>query len=139
MPFIADKLPTFRDFAGATLDEIYGAESLDSALQLEATTLASGVLDPVMEGEVLRFAWRPLPRLAQAAPIYGVVGMDVEGDGDTDLILAMNFSDREPETGRWNGSMGLVLTNNGAGELTALAPGRERAFHSGRWSRGRTR
>jgi len=124
MPHIRAKLPTFRLFASAGLDEIYDPLQLEQAEELSVDHLESGVLiNQGSEDGTLRFAYRPLPRMAQAAPGFGAAAVDLDGDGTLDLALAQNFSWREPETGRWDGGLGLVLRGVGAGALEPIAAG----------------
>ena len=123
MPRMNAEIPTYRQFAGATLEEIYGLEPLNDALELTANHLESGVLINVTEpGEDARFEYRPLPRIAQIAPGYGAVSADFDLDGQADVALVQNFYGREPETGRWAGGLGLVLLGDGAGNLIPQRP-----------------
>ena len=69
---------SFADFAQATLPELFSAETLDTAIRLEANTLASGVFMNDGQG---KFTFSELPRHAQIAPVYGIVAQDFNGDG----------------------------------------------------------
>ena len=120
MPALAERFPDFRSFASAALDEIYGQERLDAALVLEADALESGVFWNAGTPGAPRFAFAPLPRRAQLAPVQGIAALDLDADGALDLALAHNFFHREPETGRWNGGLGLLLAGDGAGGLTPV-------------------
>ena len=108
-----------RPFALASLDEIYTDEALNDALRFEATHLESGVLvnEGITNGTV-HFTYQPLPRLAQASPGYGVVSCDFDGDGAMDVYTVQNFFGREPETGRWDGGLSLMMLGDGQGNLT---------------------
>ncbi len=120
MPFLGEKFPTYRAFAGSSLEEIYTPDLLGDALELSVTELASGVLLNRSRVGAPAFEWQPLPRLAQASPVYGVLACELDGDGVTDIFCAQNFFHREPETGRWDGGLGAFLTGDGAGNLRAL-------------------
>ena len=106
MPFLADKFPTYDQFARASLDEIYGDRGLDDATAFEVTELASTLWLQQADGT---FAPRPLPDLAQIAPAFGAVIADLDGDGRQDVVLAQNFFRAEPETGRMAGGLSLWL------------------------------
>ena len=121
MPFIADKFPTFDSFAAASLTDIYTRPRLDSAMQLKATNLQTGLL--LNDGSA-RFTWQPLPHIVQIAPGFGVVFTEIDGDGRPDLYLAQNFFSPEPETGRMDGGVSLLLTGNGDGTFTPVWPDR---------------
>jgi hypothetical protein len=119
MPMLEVKFPRFSDFASATLSDIYGAEAISNAVRLEATTLESGVL---LNDGTGRFEFSPLPRLAQAAPSFGVQLADFDGDGHCDIVLVQNFSGPRRETGRMNGGLGLLLLGNGDGTFEPAWP-----------------
>ncbi|MFT5052557.1 MAG: hypothetical protein ACI8QZ_003993 [Chlamydiales bacterium] len=124
MPHLRGKLPTFRAFASASLDEIYEPIQLERSQVLSANHLESGMLiNQGGAGGNLRFEYRSLPRLAQAAPGFGAAAIDLDCDGQLDLALAQNFSWREPETGRWDGGLGLLLRGVGAGRLAPMITG----------------
>ena len=101
---------TFESYARASLVDIYTAPLLDRAQRFEINTLESGVL---LNDGLGHFKFRPLPRLAQAAPSFGVVLEDIDGDGKTDLYLAQNCFSPQPETGRMDGGLSLLLRGNG--------------------------
>lgn len=119
MPSLKEKFPTFNDFAVALLPEIYTEEKLDDALHLTATELASGVFLNDGQG---RFSFHPLPRLAQAAPIFGIGAADFTGDGFMDLVVVQNFHGPQVETGRYDGGLSLLLVGDGTGRFTEALP-----------------
>lgn len=117
MPFIRNKLPTFHSFASAKLNEVYAPDKLEHSLKLTVTELNSGVL--LNDGKA-HFTFKPLPRLAQVSPAFGVVAADFTGDGHADIVLAQNFFGPQRETGRMDGGLGLLLTGDGAGNFKAM-------------------
>ena len=119
MPFIKSRVNSYHQFAGSMLDDIYPPDKLAAAKVWRATLLESGVLwnEGGQDGAV-RFRFEALPRLAQASPGYGAVACDLDADGVTDVAFVQNFHEREPETGRWDGGLGLVLR----GTPTGLEP-----------------
>ncbi len=119
MPHLGEKFATFREFAGATLGEIYTEECLEEGLRLEANTLEAGVF--LNEGSG-RFRFAPLPRIAQASPSFGAVFFDADGDPHPDLFLAQNFFGPQRETGRMAGGLGQLLLGNGDGSFRAVPP-----------------
>ena len=132
MPFVLDIMPTFHAFAAARLDEIYAPERIAGALDWKATELASGVFwneGPGDNAPVLRF--EALPRLVQVAAGSGVHCGDVTGDGWADIVIVQNDFSREPETGRWDGGLGVLLeggpgrrfTSRGLAQSGLVVPG----------------
>jgi hypothetical protein len=119
IPHLAEKFTTFKDFALAPLQEIYTDDCLSQAQRFEATTLESGVL---WNDSHAGFRFQPLPRLAQVAPSFGVVLTDVDGDGHADIYLAQNFFNPQPETGRMDGGLSLLLSGNRDPFTTGFTP-----------------
>lgn len=119
MPSLGPKVGTFHNFASAALAELYTESRLANALRLEANTLESGLL--INDGKA-KFSWRPLPRIAQIAPAFGVVLEDIDADGDLDAVLAQNSFSPQRETGRMDGGLGQLLLNDGSGQFTPLDP-----------------
>jgi hypothetical protein len=121
MPRLHERFPTHRAFASATLPDMLGATALAGAFKAEANTAESGVLLNDGRG---RFAFRPLPRVAQAAPGFGVALADVDGDGFTDLYLIQNSFAPQRETGRLDGGVSLLLRGRGDGSFEPVWPNR---------------
>ena len=119
MPSLAGRFTNFQTFASATLDDVYGARRLAAAQRFEINTLESAVLLNDGRGH---FTFHPLPRLAQASPAFGVGLMDFDGDGRPDLYLVQNFFSPQPETGRMDGGLSLLLRGNGDGTFTPVWP-----------------
>ena len=127
LPFLGEKFQTFRDFAQASLTEVFSAESVRAARRLAATTLASGVL--INDGKA-RFTFHPLPRLAQSAPAFGVIATEVDGDGHADIYLVQNDSGLERDTGSMSGGLSLLMTGRGDGTFAPVWPDRSGLYVS---------
>jgi hypothetical protein len=119
IPSLEFDFPTYHAYASADLQQIYSAEKLQQALGLTVTTVESGVL---LNDGAGRFAWRPLPALAQAAPIFGMDLLYANDDQTLDLFLAQNFDGAQRETGRLNGGLSLLLLGKGDGSFTPVEP-----------------
>ena len=87
---------------------------------------------------VVNFKMMPLPTAAQLAPIYAIETIDLNGDGNLDLLLGGNLYNVKPEVGRYDATDGVVLLGNGDGTFSAMddtesgfnAPGEIRAIKS---------
>ena len=119
MPFLGDKFERFHDFAIASLDEIYTEKRISSAHRFAANSLTSGVW--MNDGDD-QFRFLPLPTLCQAAPIFGMVACDANGDAIPDLFVAQNFFGPQAETGRADGGVSLVLIGQGDGTFVTMSP-----------------
>jgi hypothetical protein len=118
-PWLNRKFPTYRAFASASLSEIFGEEKLGGVRKFAATELASGVF--VQQGDGT-FAFAALPAEAQLAPINAIVARDLDGDGMLDLFCAGNNFGPEPNTGRFDGGVSVLLKGDGKGTFSALPP-----------------
>ena len=118
IPGIAEKFPTYGDFAAAGLEEIIDVDRPD-AVRYEAREFGSGVL----ENRDGRLVFTRLPLAAQFSVVNAVVPADVDGDGRTDLITAGNKFEVEIETTRADAGTGAVLIGRGGvGEYRPLGP-----------------
>jgi hypothetical protein len=113
MPTVREQFKTYRDFASASLTDIYG-DRLDTAYKLSVNQLESGVWinQTQKEGEI-KFTWQKLPWEAQLSPVNAIVSGDFDGDGKLEIILAQNHTTNWPETGPWRGNPGCHLEWSG--------------------------
>jgi hypothetical protein len=118
-PWLPRKFPTYAAFSQASVEDIFGAERLAAVTKLTATELASGVFLNHGDGT---FTFEPLPRYAQIAPINAIVARDFDGDNQLDLLCVGNNFGPEPNTGRFDGGLGVLLRGDGRGNFEPLTP-----------------
>ena len=95
-------------------------DKLKAAEKYEATEFQTGAF--LNEGGG-KFKWVPFPRAAQNGTVFGIAAGDFTGDGKTDLFLAQNWMNGpQIETSRYDNAVGLLLQNDGQGNMTPLAP-----------------
>ncbi len=130
LPYLKPRYPKYSDYAGQTVEQIFGS-ALSDAVVKQAETFASALALNNGDGS---FTLVSLPREAQIAPVYGILAGDFDRDGKLDLLLAGNFDGVQPAIGRMNASYGLFLRGNGRGGFTPL-----RAAESGFFVPGQAR
>ena len=118
IPSILKKYPRNDAYARATLGEIFGEDKLAQAERFAATELRSGVFLGQPDGATYRF--EALPRLAQIAPLQGLVAGDFDGDGHADIYAVQNSFAPVPSVGRFDGGLSQLLRGDGRGHFTAV-------------------
>ncbi len=116
MPMLNDKFETFDAFASASVEDILGKKNVKKSKSLEATDFSSKVL--LSNGD--SFTVNDLPFAAQWAPILDSQVLDINNDGNLDVIIAGNIYNTEPETPSYDASRGAILFGKGNGEFTPL-------------------
>jgi hypothetical protein len=119
IPALAKRFPKNDAFAQASLEEILGADRLKVAQRYEATELRSGVFLSQPDGT---YRFEPLPRIAQIAPLQGLVTGDFDGDGRADLYAVQNCYAVDPAVGRFDGGLSQLLLGDGRGGFDAVPP-----------------
>lgn len=109
MPFVSEKFKTYKDFASATIVDIYGKDKLESGIALKANDFYSYIL----WNEEGSFSYQKLPVFAQAFPVNDIQVLDYNEDGNLDIVLIGNEYNTEYETPRLDAGNGLLLTNKG--------------------------
>ena len=114
LPILRRKYQTFDSFGRSTLEDIFGKENLEAALNFKATNFTTCYIENIGNGS---FKVKPLCNAAQISSVNGIIAKDVDKDGNVDLILAGNFYGFEVSITRNDASIGLFLKGNGEGEF----------------------
>ncbi|MFT5214935.1 MAG: hypothetical protein ACI83H_000041 [Glaciecola sp.] len=124
MPFIADKIPTFNEFANSSLQDIYG-EGLNTAYEREVNQFNSMLLINNGDGTFKKVI---LPIMAQTMPILDAASIDYNNDGFEDLVIVGNIYNTEVETPRLDNPYGLILVSNTKNGYNVVEP-KESGFY----------
>lgn len=112
------KYQNYGLYAKATFGDLFSQDELSEAYHAEAFNLQSSIL--LNEGQG-KFTLKPLPKIAQQSPVFGIVPFDYNQDGHMDMVLSGNFFPNEVHMGRQDASRGLLLLGDGQGNFKAAS------------------
>lgn len=112
LPAMRKKYLYARDFANASLEELFSREKLESSAVYVADYFSSSML--INKGNAA-FDIKELPWQAQLTPIRDGVELDVNRDGFKDVLLVGNYYGYSVEMGRSDAGFSSLLVNNRKG------------------------
>jgi hypothetical protein len=115
IPIIKNRFLYARDFAKASLSDIFSEEKLNNAEVLTADYFQNSVL--INKGN-LNFETEPLPWLAQLSPYKDAVVVNANNDSLPDILLVGNFYENNIQMGRNDADFGTILINKGNNQFT---------------------
>lgn len=105
---------THEAFAEKSIQDLFSKELLDNTYKREATWFKSALAINNGNGN---FSIKPLPREVQFSSVNAILSIDINQDGNDDIILGGNDSGFMPQYSKLDASFGHILINNGAGEF----------------------
>jgi len=117
MPSLKRNIPSHDLYAISTLEDIYGTEILEKALNKKMYTLASGYLENKGNGN---FEFKPFDNYAQISNTGSSLVVDIDSDGSEDLVLAGNLYTIEAETIRNDAGIGVWMKGDGSGNFMSI-------------------
>ena len=115
MPFLNKKYLSFKDFANATVKEVFSEEKLNNALQKKVYELASCYFENTGNNT---FKKHTLPFGVQVSSVNDIWVEDVNNDGNLDLLLVGNNFEISTQLSRLDASRGVLLINDGKANFT---------------------
>ena len=116
VPFLRKKFYNYASYADATITDIISAEQLNAFKPLQATTFNTVYLENTGNGLVKK----DLPVQAQYAPVYAMCSADINGDGNSDLLLFGNNQYNRMRLSTFDANFGQVYLGDGKGNFTYL-------------------
>ncbi len=105
--FLRKKFNTYKDFAGLSVEEVFGKELLAKATVLKVSTLASGYLRN-NDGE---FLFVPFDQELQVSPLTTFLTYDFDSDNQLEVLLGGNYFGVKPYHGRFDSFPGALIEN----------------------------
>ena len=124
MPGIINKRFTnYVSFAGKPLNAVLNEAELEGAEKYTVNQFASVYLEnKSSQGGKGTYVVHELPMMAQVSKLFALQALDIDNDGDLDVLGGGNFYGVSSYQGRYDASYGLVLRNDGKGNFSALSP-----------------
>lgn len=117
LPSLKKQFLKYEDYKLKQIDDIFTNEQLSKAILHQANYLQSAVALNRGDGT---FELQPLPQEAQVSPVFAIHILDVNADGNQDLLLAGNLLEVKPEIGPYDASYGTCLLGQGDGTFRAV-------------------
>jgi len=114
MPVLKKKFLFAKDFAKASLDELFGKDQLNNALTYEANTFSSAYFENTGNGMTFNTHYLPQELQFSSMEAANIMSTDAE---TTDVMIGGNFYDCNIEMGRYDANYGNILTIGINGEL----------------------
>ena len=118
----------FSEYATKSIDQLFSKEVLDKALVKEIRSFKSIIAINKGNGN---FDIKEMPAKAQFSSIHAIESLDVNNDGNLDIIIAGNDYDLKPQFSRLDANYGLVLINDGNGNFRAESSEKTGLFFKG--------
>ncbi len=117
IPAMKGRFTTFESYSDVTFEEAFLPEELEAAYIVKSQTFESAYIENLGNG---KFKVKALPIEAQLAPIHAIQVMDINSDGNLDVLLAGNDYSFDASVGNHDASIGLSLIGDGQGTFTPL-------------------
>jgi hypothetical protein len=124
MPAYNNEFYSFAKYADATFNSLFDKKALSNASINKVHELQSCVFVNKGDGS---FEIHPLPVQAQSAPMYGLLTIDINEDGITDLLATGGSYSNHYEYGSIDALGGLLMLGNGDGSFKVI-PGTQSGF-----------
>jgi hypothetical protein len=118
LPFLKKKFLLYKDYAGKSVNDIFGNDLINKSTKLAIQTLASSIL--INEGKE-NFKLTALPIMAQTAPVFTITADDFNKDGNIDIFTGGNFWDIKPDIGRLDANAASLYYGDGKGRFNFVS------------------
>lgn len=115
MPFLNKKFLFYEDFAKASLESLFGKESLDAAMQRKVYLLNTSYFQNEGNGH---FSIKELPLLAQSSTVNDIYIEKIDKETINEILMVGNNFEISTQLGRLDASHGLLLQNDAQGNIT---------------------
>lgn len=111
---MSTRFPDYASYAHATIHDLFTPDELKNAGHLQATLLKTSLFLSNADGTLTS---HDLPIQTQYAPVFTIIALDYNKDGNTDLLLCGNSSRTTIRLGKADANYGILLKGNGKGNF----------------------
>ncbi len=119
------RFPDYKSYANATLKDIFTPDELKGAGHLQANCLETMYFESDAKG---KFHEKKLPLAAQYSPVFTLMALDYDKDGNEDLLLCGNMNHAPLRFGKYDANYGVLLKGDGKGNFSYI-PQWQSGFH----------
>ena len=114
--FLKPRFPDYTSYSNVTMETLFRKDEMQNVNTLRADLLKTVYL----ENKGNRFEITALPIQAQFSPVYTMATVDIDQDGDTDVVMGGNETFVRARVGKSDANKGFVLLNDGRGKFTYM-------------------
>ena len=123
--FVSQRIKTYEEFANSSLTDIYGEEEIENSFHKKVTEFECVYLENNGDGS---FVLKHLPTNGQLGPTMSFVFMDINKDGNMDVIGSGAIHESEVETVKYDSNIGYILLGDSKG---GMVPYKDVSFYNG--------
>jgi len=117
MSIMRSRYTDYKGYADLGMKEIFTADEMKNAKHLQANSLETAYFESGADG---KFHQKKLPLQAQYSPVYSILSLDYNKDGNEDLILGGNINHARLRFGKYDANYGILLQGDGKGNFTYI-------------------
>ena len=121
------KFIKYKDYADATMEDIFPEKKIKQAKIYFCDELASGILYNLGNNQ---FSFKPFGLQGQFSKVFGALADDFDQDGKTDILLAGNFYPYRTQLGQCDAGLGVLYKGTGH-SFEAVDPARSGCYIGG--------
>ena len=108
----------YKAYADVTITDVFTKDELKDVHHLQANYLKTAYFESGADG---KFHEKTLPLPSQYSPVYAINILDVDHDGNEDILLAGNINHARLRFGKYDANYGLLLKGDGKGNFTYIS------------------
>jgi len=112
MPGLKKKFLKYIDYRNVNLEDIITPKQKGNSAEMKAEIFSSSFI----KNDKGKLVITDLPAESQIAPVFSIAVEDINNDSHPDMILCGNLLATQPDFGRYDASIGVILLGDGTGK-----------------------